>query len=281
LTKIQSDLDKLWNIVSTQPNISRGNKAAIKSLYGEVLRSFKRPTRHYRSISNDKEERSPITLQLKKQEQLPYIYIKRQIAGEWKYSVELTSVYLDVLSEFASSGTSFEQKNALLTGVGRGSIGVELLKGLLAGGGRVIATTSNFNSETVDFYQKIYQQYGSKGSSLTVVPFNQASRSDVESLIDYIYDHEKGLGMDLDYVVPFAAISENGREIDNLDDKSELAHRLMLTNLLRLLGYVKTKKASKKFVTRPTQVLLPLSPNHGTFGGDGLYASQKQVLRLF
>jgi len=84
--------------------------------------------------------------------------------------------------------------------------------------------------------------------------------------------------MDLDYVVPFAAISENGREIDNLDDKSELAHRLMLTNLLRLLGYVKTKKASKKFVTRPTQVLLPLSPNHGTFGGDGLYGESKAGL---
>ncbi|KIM87880.1 hypothetical protein PILCRDRAFT_771721 [Piloderma croceum F 1598] len=34
--------------------------------------------------------------------------------------------------------------------------------------------------------------------------------------------------MDLDYILPFAAIPENGREIDSLNDKSELAHRIML-----------------------------------------------------
>jgi fatty acid synthase subunit alpha len=49
----------------------------------------------------------------------------------------------------------------------------------------------------------------------------------------------------------------------------------MLTNLLRLLGAVKSKKAARKFVTRPTQVVLPLSPNHGIFGNDGLYAESK------
>jgi fatty acid synthase subunit alpha len=32
----------------------------------------------------------------------------------------------------------------------------------------------------------------------------------------------------------------------------------MLVNLLRLLGAVKQKKASRNFVTRPTQVVLPL-----------------------
>jgi len=36
-------------------------------------------------------------------------------------------------------------------------------------------------------------------------------------LIDYIYT---SLGMDLDYIPPFAALPENGREIDGLDDKS-------------------------------------------------------------
>jgi len=52
-------------------------------------------------------------------------------------------------------------------------------------------------------------------------------------LVDYIYstDKDKGLAMDLDYILPFAAIPENGREIDGLDDRSELAHRVMLTNL--------------------------------------------------
>ena len=49
----------------------------------------------------------------------------------------------------------------------------------------------------------------------------------------------------------------------------------MLTNLLRLLGAVKVKKAARSFVTRPTQVVLPLSPNHGNIGNDGLYAESK------
>jgi len=70
----------------------------------------------------------------------------------------------------------------------------------------------------------------------------------VETLVDYIY---MTLGLDLDYIIPFAAVPENGPEIDGLDDKSELAHRIMLVNLLHLLGAIKTKKASRQIVTRP------------------------------
>jgi 3-oxoacyl-ACP reductase-like protein len=88
----------------------------------------------------------------------------------------------------------------------------------------------------------------------------------------YIYAQ---LGVDLDYILPFTAVPENGSEIDGLDDKFELARRIMLVNLLRILGAAKTKKASRHFVTRPTQVILPLSPNHGLFGNDGLYSESK------
>ena len=176
----------------------------------------------------------------------------------------------------------------MLTGVGKGSIGVEILQGLLSGGASCIVTTSRYSRATVDYYKNIFHEIGSKGSKLIVVPFNggtsfregisrrvyswAASRQDIEALVDYIYST---LQVDLDYIIPFAALPENGREIDNIDDKSELAHRLMLTNLLRLLGAVKVKKAARQFVTRPTQVVLPLSPNHGLFGNDGLYSESK------
>ena len=36
-----------------------------------------------------------------------------------------------------------------------------------------------------------------------------------------------------------------------------------------------TRKASRHSVTRPTQVILPLSPNHNLFGNDGLYSESK------
>ena len=61
----------------------------------------------------------------------------------------------------------------------------------------------------------------------------------------------------------------------------KLAHRIMLVmvNLLRILGAVKAKKASRHFVTHPTQIILPLSPNHGLFGNDGLYSESKISLK--
>lgn len=82
--------------------------------------------------------------------------------------------------------------------------------------------------------------------------------------MDYIYDK---MGIDLDYVIPFAAISEGGREVDGIDDRSELAHRLMLTNVVRLMGAIKAKKHARGYNTRPSMVVLPLSPNHGMSGG--------------
>ena len=77
-----------------------------------------------------------------------------------------------------------------------------------------------------------------------VVPFNQASKQDVEALVDYIYAN---LGMDLNYILPVAGIPENGREIDFLDDKSELTHCMMLVNLLQVLDAIKNKKARHHF----------------------------------
>ena len=113
-------------------------------------------------------------------------------------------------------------------GVGKGSIGVEVVKGLFFWW--CPHCYHDFKSrKTVEYYQSIFQSFGSRGSALTVVPFNQALKQDVEALVDYIYAN---LGMDLDCILPFAGMSENGREIDGLDDKSELAHRMMLVNLL-------------------------------------------------
>ncbi|KAJ3255887.1 3-oxoacyl-[acyl-carrier-protein] synthase [Boothiomyces macroporosus] len=278
LGKIQNDVAKLYRMVRQQPQMSRDSKNAVKSLYDEVIKSLNagkianaNATRRSSNTFIGPTVENPTVLS---ENSLPFLHLKRNLAGEWVYSQQLTSVYLDVLMEIATSGSSFENTNALLTGCGKGSIGVEVLKGLLSGGCRVVVTTSSYSRKSVEFFQEIFQIYGARGSKLVVVPFNQASKQDVEDLINYVYS-PTGLNMDLDYVVPFAAISENGREIDTLDDKSELAHRLMLTNLIRMVGLVKTKKSQLGIHTRPTQVILPLSPNHGTFGGDGLYAESK------
>ena len=190
---------------------------------------------------------------------------------------ELTSLYFDCLEEIAERGITFQGKTVLMTGCGRGSIGVALLSSLLAGGAQVMVTTSSFSKQTTEFYRGVYERFGGKGSRLVVCSFNQGSVTDIEHLVDFMYSKEKsGLG-DLDLIVPFAAISERG-EIGSLTPRNALAQRIMLTNLLLLLGEVRKRKEQMGIETRPATVLLPLSPNHGIMGGDGMYAESKIAL---
>ncbi|KAH3956529.1 hypothetical protein HBI25_240850 [Parastagonospora nodorum] len=198
----------------------------------------------------------------------------RRSLSSWQYDEQLSSVLHEILQVQGSTGLSFAEKTVLVTGAGEGSIGCHIVAQLLNAGGVVLVTSSSYSLKTTRFYQKLYADNCGKGSRLVLLPFNQASIRDVDTLVDFIYSKD-GLAMDLDYVVPFAAISENGRSISNIDGRSELGHRIMLTNTLRLLGNVKQHKMTRGTVTRPAQVILPLSPNHGSFGSDGLYAESK------
>ncbi|KAH8585661.1 putative 3-oxoacyl-synthase [Bisporella sp. PMI_857] len=205
--------------------------------------------------------------------------IKRQSSNGWVVDEESTESYLWCLRECVSPGLDFQDRVVLVTGAGMGSIGSEILEGLLYGGAKVVVTTSSFSLETTRFYQNIYATCGAPESQLVVVPFNGGSQQDIDNLLSYIFDSAKnGLGWDLDAVIPFAAISVKGREIDTVDSKSQLAHRIMMTNTVQLIGAIKRFKEKFGCDTRPAQVILPLSPNHGSFGGDGLYAESKLAL---
>jgi fatty acid synthase subunit beta len=206
---------------------------------------------------------------------LPYLFLRqssRVDPSHRSYHEGLTTSYLTALMKMASEGVSLNGKVALVIGCGKGSIGVEVVKALLQAGAKVYATTSRFSADSSSFYHKLFDRNGSKHSELVVLPFNQGSVQDVQALVKYIYDVEKS---DLDYIVPFAALPENGRDIGDIDGRSELAHRIMLTNVLRLIGAIKEKKRALAITSRPAHVLLPMSPNHGIFGFDGLYAESK------
>ncbi|KAI0409865.1 putative fatty acid synthase alpha subunit FasA [Xylaria palmicola] len=204
-----------------------------------------------------------------------YVHFLRKTSGSWQYDRQLTNTYLDAIFAGNTSGISYTGKTALVTGAGVGSIGMEVVRGLLAGGARVIVTTSRSPASSGPAMAQAYKEVGARGSELILLPFNAASKKDVEDLVAHIYDESKGLGLDLDFVVPFAAIPEPGREIDEIDARSELAHRAMLTNVLRMMGCIKRQKEKRNYAGRPTTVVLPMSPNHGDFGGDGLYSESK------
>lgn len=207
----------------------------------------------------------------------PPICLKTRRNRDWNFDAQSTMKYLAALRRITTVGTTFEGKYALITGAGPGSIGSYVLQGLLQGGAHVIITTSRASPKAFHKFQDIYVKYGGRGSQLRVVPFNQGSKQDVEALVDYIYADD-GLGWDLDFIIPFAAVPERGNDITDIDPKSEFAHRLMLTNLLRILGSVMKHKKTRGYDTNPAEVLLPLSPNHGTFGKDGIYSESKLAL---
>lgn len=286
-TKVQNDLQRVYKLIRQQHKLSKSSQLQIKQLYSNIVRSLSMnegqimPSENSKpngSFKKGRNGRVNGSLKQGKVETVPFLHLKRKEQHGWEYSKKLTGVYLEGLEQAAKAGVTFQGKNALMTGAGAGSIGADVLQGLISGGAKVVVTTSRFSREVTEYYQAMYTRYGSRGSQLVVVPFNQGSQQDVQALVDYIYDEKNGLGWDLDFIVPFAAIPENGREIDNIDSKSELAHRIMLTNLLRMLGCVKAQKAERNFETRPAQVILPLSPNHGTFGNDGLYSESKLAL---
>lgn len=280
-TKVQNDLQRIYKLIKQQHKMSKTSQLEIKSLYGDVLRSLAMNQSQIIPKENGKGKKNGFKAAGNgkgKVETIPFLHLKRKSLHGWDYSKKLTGAYLTCLEDAAKSGVTYQGRHVLMTGAGAGSIGAEVLQGLVSGGARVVVTTSRFSREVTEYYQAMYTRYGSRGSQIVVVPFNQGSKQDVEALVEYIYDTKTGLGWDLDFIVPFAAISENGRQIDNIDSRSELAHRIMLTNLIRLLGCVKTQKAERGFETRPAQVVLPLSPNHGTFGNDGLYSESKLAL---
>ncbi|CCK69841.1 trifunctional fatty acid synthase subunit FAS2 KNAG_0D00890 [Huiozyma naganishii CBS 8797] len=303
---IEEDLTRVYRAISAQTSthdISDSTKLEFEKLYGELMQFLsnskeidstqttqlageiddaldKDSTKEIASLPNKSKITNSISSTIPR-ETVPFLHIKKKLPdGSWKYDRNSSRAFLDGLEKSAINGITFKDKYVLVTGAGQASIAGNILRGLLQGGAKVVCTTFAFSKTTLDYFQSLYAQYGAKGSTLVVVPFNQGSKQDCETLVDYIYDDEKngGLGWDLDVIIPFAAIPENGIELENIDSKSEFAHRIMLTNIYRIMGFVKKQKSARDIETRPAQVILPMSPNHGTFGGDGLYSESKLSL---
>ena len=141
IQKVQDDVLKLWSVFKALPEISSDQKNHIKSLYEGVLRSLNNLDSNPRSAPRSRRSSSQFlrpqvtgvtAVTSLSSDKIPLLHLKRKVGNTWEYSSNLTGVYLDILHEIATSGTTFKDKNALLTGVGKGSIGVEVVKGLLS-----------------------------------------------------------------------------------------------------------------------------------------------------
>ncbi|MCC6811227.1 MAG: DUF1729 domain-containing protein [Deltaproteobacteria bacterium] len=178
-------------------------------------------------------------------------------------------------------------KTAVVTGAGPGSIAVELVRLLLARGDRVVVTTSTYGKERLAFFKRLYQEAAIPGAELHVVPANQGSLSDMDALVKWLFEprtEAAGAGERRikeawlpDVLVPFAAMGE-AADVTGIGERSLAVLRVLLVGLERLLGAVAAGYGERAVRDRLCRVVLPLSPNHGTFGGDGVYAECKAAL---
>ena len=125
------------------------------------------------------------------------------------------------------------------------------------------------------------------GAELHVVPANLASFGDVDDLVDWlvspVVSNAGGVTRTLKrpmrptLVLPFAAGSVEG-ELPDAGPDAEVAMRTLLWGVERLIGRVAESLSKMGVGGSRCHVVLPASPNHGTFGGDGAYGEAKAAL---
>lgn len=205
----------------------------------------------------------------------PIRLLTKDESGEWETNPTLSSQLHEAERHLGMKKSLPVEGTTLIIGAGQRSIGFMLARLLLQAGHRVALCTGRLTPENRKLISQMYTKYAKPGAELVLLPFNQGSVQDINNLVNYINDT---LGWEIDHLVPFAAISTNGKNLEDVDSVSELALRIMLTNTLRLMGSIVASKRRRNILNHSTQVLVPLSPNHGQYGNDGLYAESKLAL---
>lgn len=205
----------------------------------------------------------------------PVRVLTRGKTGEWETNPTLSSQLHEAEKHLEMEKSLPVEGATLIIGAGQRSIGFMLARLLLQAGHRVALCTGRLTPENRKVISQMYKKHAKPGAELVLLPFNQGSVQDINNLVNYIND---ALDWEIDHLVPFAAVSTNGKNLEDVDSVSELALRIMLTNTLRLMGSIVASKRRRNILNHSTQILVPLSPNHGQYGNDGLYAESKLAL---
>lgn len=180
---------------------------------------------------------------------------------------------------------SFAGEVALVTGASPGSIAWASVAHLLRGGATVVVVTTTDTPDRIDAYRDLERSVAGPGAALHVVRANLASFTDIDRLLDWVttptmeqlgpITREVKPALWPTLVLPFAA-SPSGGELPDADPTAQLTLRLLLLGVQRLVGGLADRVADA--AGAPFTVVLPLSVNHGTFGGDGAYGDAKAAL---
>ena len=185
----------------------------------------------------------------------------------------------------AAAPADFHGEVALVTGASPNSIAWSSVAHLLRGGATVVLVTTTDTPERIAAYRDLERRYSGPGAQLHIVRANLASFADIDALIEWMVTptvedlgpvtREVKPALWPTLVLPFAAAPAMG-ELPDTGRDSQLTLRLLLLGVQRLVGGL-AERASAARRDR-FSVILPMSPNHGTFGGDGAYGDAKAAL---
>ncbi|MCT1628610.1 DUF1729 domain-containing protein [Corynebacterium sanguinis] len=199
------------------------------------------------------------------------------------YSGPLSDIAQAAAEDFSGE---FSGEIALVTGAAPGSIATALVERLLAGGATVVMTASNMSQARKEFARTLYRDNAVAGAALWLVPANLSSYRDIDALIAWLGEEQKEtVGKDVrvtkprlipTLAFPFAAPSVSG-SLAEVGGNAETQARLLLWSVERTIAGLAELAQTSDSVQR-THVVLPGSPNRGTFGGDGAYGEVKAAL---
>ncbi|HYN57887.1 MAG TPA: fatty acid synthase subunit beta domain-containing protein [Motilibacterales bacterium] len=174
---------------------------------------------------------------------------------------------------------------ALVTGASPNSIALSSVAHLLRGGATVVLVTTTDTPERIAAYRDLERRYAGPGAQLHIVRANLASFADIDALVEWMVTptfeevgpatREVKAALWPTLVLPFAAAPAMG-ELPDTGRDSQLTLRLLLLGVQRLVGGLAERAGAAR--RDRFSVILPMSPNHGTFGGDGAYGDAKAAL---
>ena len=184
-----------------------------------------------------------------------------------------------------AAASRFAGDVAVVTGVAPNSIAGEVVKGLLAGGATVIATSHSFRPSVKAWAKRTYREHATGDARLWLVPANLSSYRDVDALVAWVGNVQKKVNGATTTILkpayepslffPFAAPPVHGTLADS-GALFESQARLMLWGVERAITGLAAIGADTD-VQHRLHVVLPGSPNRGRFGGDGAYGEVKSA----
>lgn len=176
---------------------------------------------------------------------------------------------LPAVPDQASPGT------LVVTGAGARSIAEAVVCLALSRGWTVLSGVSTLDDARVRAAARLYREHASPCARLWVAPMRQGSFEDVDAFARWAVRLAPA-GSPL-ALLPFAAVGVNGMAQD-VGVGHEQALRVNLLGVERLVARCAEELAGLKDGRR-LHCVLPMSPNQGDMGGDGLYGESKIALR--